>query len=76
VAWLVPAHLVVGIGLLFVSANKLFILRLYLFLAVVEAFVFMLSSPWLPQRFHPAIYPLVVLLVWRSFIELRRKVVS
>jgi hypothetical protein len=76
VAWLVPAHFVVGIGLLFVSANKLFILRLYLFLAVVEAFVFMFSSPWLPQRFHPAIYPLVVLLLWRSFIELRRKVAS
>jgi hypothetical protein len=76
VAWLVPAHLVAGIGLLFVSADKLFMLRLYLFLAVVEAFIFMFSSPWLPQRFHPAIYPLVVLLLWRSLIELRRKVAS
>jgi hypothetical protein len=49
-------------------------LRLYLFLAVVEGLAFMVSSPWLPQRFHPAIYPLVVLLLWRTLIELRRKV--
>jgi len=76
VGWLVPAHLIAGIGLLFVSANKLFVLRLYLFLALVEALLFMFSSPWLPQRFHPAIYPLVVLLIWRSWIELRRKVAS
>jgi hypothetical protein len=59
-----------------VAANKLFMLRLYLFVAVVEALIFMFSSPWLPQRFHPAIYPLVVLLIWRSWIELRRKVAS
>ncbi len=62
--------------LAFCVSQQIFILRLYLFLAVVEAFVFMFSSPWLPQRFHPAIYPLVVLLLWRSFIELRRKVAS
>lgn len=74
VAWLVPTHLVAGIGLLFVPANKVLMLRLYLFLAMVEGLVFMVSSPWLPQRFHPAIYPLVVLLLWRTVIELRRKV--
>ena len=74
VAWLVPTHLVAGIGLLFVRANKVLMLRLYLFLAMVEGLVFMVSSPWLPQQFHPAIYPLVVLLLWRTVIELRRKV--
>jgi len=74
VAWLVPTHLVAGIGLLFVPANKVLMLRLYLFLAMVEGLVFMVSSPWLPQRFHPAIYPLVVLLLWRTVIEVRRKV--
>ncbi|MBV9731502.1 MAG: DUF4105 domain-containing protein [Verrucomicrobia bacterium] len=74
VAWLVPTHLVAGIGLLFVPANKVLMLRLYLFLAMVEGLVFMVSSPWLPQQFHPAIYPLVVLLLWRTVIELRRKV--
>ena len=74
VAWLVPTHLVAGIGLLFVPANKVLMLRLYLFLAMVEGLVFMVSSPWLPQRFHPAIYPLLVLLLWRTVIELRRKV--
>ena len=73
VAWLVPTHLVAGIGLLFVPSNKVLMLRLYLFLAMVEGLVFMVSSPWLPQRFHPAIYPLVVLLLWRTLIELRRK---
>src|SRR3984957_12432487 len=62
-AWLVPTHLVAGIALIFVPGNKLFMLRFYLFLAMVEALVFMFSSPWLPQRFHPAIYPLVVLLL-------------
>jgi hypothetical protein len=76
VAWLVPTHLVAGLGLLFFPANKVFMLRLYLFLAMVEALVFMVSSPWLPQQFHPAIYPLIVLLIWRTVIELRRKVVS
>lgn len=76
VAWLVPTHLIAGTVLLFVSANKVVMLRLYLFLAVVEALIFMFSSPWLPQRFHPAIYPLLVLLLWRSLIELRRKVAS
>ena len=76
VGWLVPTHLIAGIGLLFVPANKLLMLRLYLFLAAVEALTFMISSPWLPQQFHPAIYPLVVLLIWRSLIELRRKVAS
>jgi hypothetical protein len=76
VAWLVPSHVVIGISLLFVSARKLFILRFYLFLAVVEAFIFMFSSPWLPQRFHPAIYPLIALLIWRSWVELGRKVTS
>ena len=74
VAWLVPTHLVAGIGLLFVPANKVLMLRLYLFLAMVEGLLFMVSSPWLPQQFHPAIYPLVVLLLWRTVIELRRKV--
>ena len=74
VAWLVPTHLVAGIGLLFVPANKVLMLRLYLFLAMVEGLVFMVSSPWLPQRFHPAIYPLGVLLLWRTVIEVRRKV--
>jgi Domain of unknown function (DUF4105) len=73
-AWLVPTHLVAGIGLIFVPANKVLMLRLYLFLAMVEGLVFVVSSPWLPQRFHPAIYPLVVLLLWRTVIELRRKV--
>ena len=76
VAWLLPTDLVAGIGLIFSPASKLFMLRLYLFLAIVEALVFMVSSPWLPQRFHPAIYPLVVLLLWRTVIELRRKVAS
>jgi hypothetical protein len=74
VAWLVPTHLVAGIGLILVPANKLLMLRLYLFAAIVEALVFMVLSPWLPQRFHPAIYPLVVLSLWRTVIELRRKV--
>jgi hypothetical protein len=76
VAWLVPTHLVAGIALIFLPANKAFMLRLYLFLAMLEALVFMVSSPWLPQRFHPAIYPLIVLLIWRTAIEVRRKVVS
>jgi Domain of unknown function (DUF4105) len=73
-AWLVPTHLVAGIGLIFVPANKVLMLRLYLYLAMVEGLVFVVLSPWLPQRFHPAIYPLVVLLLWRTVIELRRKV--
>jgi hypothetical protein len=76
VAWLVPTHLVAGIGLIFFATNKLFMLRIYLFLAMVEALIFIFSSPWLPQRFHPAIYPLVVLLIWRTVIELCRKVSS
>ncbi|MBV9274236.1 MAG: DUF4105 domain-containing protein [Verrucomicrobia bacterium] len=72
-AWLVPTHLIAGIGLIFVQANQVFWLRLYLLLAVGGALIFMLSSPWLPQQFHPAIYPLMILTVWRGAIELCRR---
>jgi Domain of unknown function (DUF4105) len=72
-AWLVPTHLIAGIGLIFAPANQVFLLRLYLFVAVGESLIFMLFSPWLPQQFHPAIYPLVVLTIWRGAIELWRR---
>jgi hypothetical protein len=48
-------------------------MRAYLMIALVEIALFLLVSPWLPQQFHHAIYPLAILLGWRCAVELCRK---
>jgi Domain of unknown function (DUF4105) len=71
--WLVPTHLLAGVGVIFLRRPIRSWLRIYLALALVEVALFAIASPWLPQQFHHAIYPLAILLGWRCAIELYRK---
>ncbi len=42
----------------------------YFWFAAIEGSAFVGFSFLLPQEFHPAVYPLVAILVWRSVLEL------
>jgi hypothetical protein len=64
--WLIPTHLVLGITLFF---GKPKFLVLYLRFALIAAVVFVVFSIFLPQKFEPAVYPLVILLAWRSLLD-------
>ena len=46
--------------------------RWYLMFSAIAGFAFIGFSFLLPQGFHPAVYPLVAILVWRSILALRR----
>jgi Domain of unknown function (DUF4105) len=70
-AWLIPSHLFVGIWL-FLSKRRPLIVRWYLVFSAIAGFAFIGFSFLLPQGFHPAVYPLVAILVWRSILALRR----
>jgi hypothetical protein len=71
--WLVPTHLLAGIAVICFRRKGRTWLRLYLIVALAEIALFVVVSPWLPQQFHHAIYPLAILLGWRCAIELCRK---
>jgi hypothetical protein len=71
--WLVPTHLVAGLVLICLPRSRRHWMRAYLMIALVEIALFLLVSPWLPQQFHHAIYPLAILLGWRCAVELCRK---
>jgi hypothetical protein len=71
--WLVPTHLLVGVGLIFLNRSGRSWVRAYLGIALAEIALFLVASPWLPQQFHHAIYPLAILLGWRCAIEFCRK---
>jgi Domain of unknown function (DUF4105) len=66
--WLIPTHLVAGIWL-FVSNDRPLIVRWYFRFAATVGFAFIGISFLLPQKFHPAVYPLVAVLTWRSILE-------
>jgi Domain of unknown function (DUF4105) len=70
--WLVPTHLLAGIWIIFFSRTWRSGLRIYLLLTLAEVGLFAVLSPWLPQQFHHAIYPLAILLGWRCAIEVSR----
>jgi hypothetical protein len=71
--WLVPTHLAAGLVLICLPPSWRSWVRAYLMIALAEIVLFSLVSPWLPQQFHHAIYPLAILLGWRCAIELCRK---
>jgi Domain of unknown function (DUF4105) len=73
--WLVPTHLLAGIGLIFLHRlGRYWIwMRSYFAIALAEIALFLIVSPWLPQQFHHAIYPLAILLGWRCAIEVYRR---
>jgi hypothetical protein len=68
VAWLIPIHFFAGIWLFF-CGGKPSLLSWYFWFAAVAAVAFLGLSFLLPQEFHPAVYPLVAILAWRSILE-------
>ena len=68
-AWLIPTHLFAGIWLFF-NRGRPRLVRWYFWFAAIQGSAFVGLSFLLPQEFHPAVYPLVALLVWRSVLEL------
>jgi hypothetical protein len=71
--WLFPVSLFAGIALCFGHPSIEGWLQIYLRLFLVALLLFVLLSAWLPQRFNPAVYPLVALLAWRTALEGWRK---
>jgi hypothetical protein len=67
--WLIPFHFPAGIWL-FLTRSRPFLLRWYLRFAFAAACAFLCFSFVLPQRFNPAIYPLVLVIAWRCALEL------
>jgi Domain of unknown function (DUF4105) len=67
-AWLIPTHLLAGFWLFF-SKSRPLLVRWYFWFSAIEGSAFVGLSFLLPQGFHPAVYPLVVILVWRSVLE-------
>ena len=67
--WLIPLHLPAGIWL-FCATSRPFLLQWYLRFTFVAACAFLCLSFLLPQRFNPAIYPLLLILAWRCALEL------
>jgi hypothetical protein len=74
--WLVPTHLLAGICVILFQGRRRSWLRGYLAISLVAVGLFAIASPWLPQQFHHAIYPLMILLGWRCAIELCRRPVQ
>lgn len=68
--WLLPTHFVAGFWLLF-ERKQPSLLRWYLWLGALAACAFLCLSFLLPQKFHPAIYPLIAVLAWRCALEAR-----
>jgi uncharacterized protein DUF4105 len=71
--WLFPLSLFAGIALCFSHPAIEGWLQIYLRLFLVALLLFVLLSAWLPQRFNPAVYPLVALLACRTALEGWRK---
>jgi hypothetical protein len=67
--WLVPLHLPAGLWLLFTKRRPVF-LRWYLWFAFLAAVVFVCFSFLLPQKFSPAVFPLLIIVAWRCALEL------
>ena len=70
-AWLIPTHVFAGIWL-FLSKRRPMIVRFYLVFSAIAGVAFIGFSFLLPQQYHPAVYPLVAILVWRSILALRQ----
>jgi hypothetical protein len=66
--WLLPTHFVAGFWLL-LERKQPSLLRWYLWLGALAACAFLCFSFLLPQKFHPAIYPLIAVLAWRCALE-------
>ncbi len=67
--WVIPLHFPAGLWLWY-DGSRPAVLRWYLLFAVVAGIAFVCFSFLLPQHFYTAVYPLVIILVWRCAIEL------
>jgi hypothetical protein len=67
--WLIPFHLPAGVWLLVAKRRPIF-LRRYLWFAFLAAGSFVCFSFLLPQRFNPAVIPILVIVAWRCALEL------
>jgi hypothetical protein len=66
--WLIPLHFPAGLWLLLVKGRPVF-LRWYLWFAFFAAGLFVCFSFLLPQRFNPAIIPVLIIIAWRCALE-------
>jgi hypothetical protein len=69
ILWLIPLHFPAGLWLL-LSKDMSPVLRWYLWFAFLAGAAFLLFSFFLPQQFSVAVYPLVLVLIWRCAVEL------
>jgi hypothetical protein len=67
--WLIPSHFPAGLWLLLAKRRPVF-LRWYLWFAFLAAGGFVCFSFLLPQKFNPAVFPLLVIVAWRCALEL------
>jgi hypothetical protein len=70
--WLIPIHFLVGLWVFFAKPN---LVRWYFRVALIAALGFLAFSFLLPQVFHSAVYPLVIVLAWRCALEIIPKIV-
>jgi hypothetical protein len=66
--WLIPLHLPAGFWLLF-AKHRPALLQWYLWFAFLAAVFFVGFSFLLPQRFSPAVIPLLIIVAWRCGLE-------
>ena len=67
--WLIPFHFPAGLWLLLAKRRPV-LLQWYLWFTFFAAGIFICFSFLLPQRFNPAIFPLLIILLWRCALEL------
>jgi len=71
--WLFPGHLLARLWLLTDPHSPSPILRYYLAIACFGSVLFGVVAHWLPQKFHPGVYPLIAIAAWRCALERRRR---
>jgi hypothetical protein len=67
--WLIPLHFPAGLWLLLAKGRPA-LLQWYLWFAFLAAVFFVCFSFLLPQRFSPAVIPLLVIVAWRCGLEI------
>lgn len=66
--WLIPLHFPAGLWLL-LAKDRPVLLHWYLWFAFLAAGMFVCLSFLLPQRFSPAVVPLLIIVAWRCALE-------
>jgi hypothetical protein len=66
--WLIPLHFPAGLWLLLAKGRPV-LLRWYMWFAFLAAGLFICFSFLLPQRFNPAIMPVLIIIAWRCALE-------